>query len=117
MAKFFSYSFNGCFYHFVFPVLPQIVPFDFGDDDINSGESISAMCTITKGDLPIKINWFLNDKPVNMFDGIIVNHVTKKMSTLSIESVDASHTGHYTCSASNMAGNVNYTAVLSVNGT
>lgn len=75
------------------------------------------MCTISIGDLPIRVNWLLNGKDISLFSGVITNQVSKKISALSIDSVDESHAGEYTCVASNAAGNTSVSAVLQVNGT
>lgn len=83
---------------------------------MNEGDTASVQCIITKGDNPLKFNWFLNNKPVNKLDGIFINKLGKKISILHIESVQAEHSGEYTCSATNPAGSVNHTAVLLVNG-
>lgn len=40
----------------------------------------------------------------------------KKLSAMTIESVNGKHAGNYTCQASNKAAIVNYTAALIVNG-
>lgn len=98
-------------------MVPQIVPFDFGEDDVNSGEMVSATCTVSKGDLPLKIEWYLNEYKVETIQGVMTNRVNKKLSTLSIESVDAAHSGKYSCVASNKAGNATYSSYLHVNGT
>ncbi|KAF2905043.1 hypothetical protein ILUMI_01126, partial [Ignelater luminosus] len=96
-------------------VVPQIMPFDFGEETMNAGDTVSAQCTITKGDLPMKINWYLNGKPVNVQEGIFTSYVGKRVSTLAIDSVRAEHSGEYTCSATNSAGSTNFTAYLNVN--
>lgn len=98
-------------------VLPQILPFDFGEEPINSGDSTSITCSISKGDLPINITWTLNGKPIQMNEyGIKINQVTKKLSALSIDYVDANHVGEYSCVAANKAGVSLSTAYLHVNG-
>lgn len=98
-------------------MLPQIIPFDFGDEPINSGDMTSLMCTVSKGDLPVKISWMHNNKTINEADGISINKVNKKLSTLSIESVQAIHVGEYSCVATNKAGTTRYSSYLHVNGT
>lgn len=50
-------------------------------------------------------------------DGILVTTAGKKISTLSIDSVQAQHAGTYTCVAKNRAGSTSYAAELLVNGT
>lgn len=74
------------------------------------------MCSIHKGDLPVNITWYLNDVPANTVNGIVVSYVGKKMSTLSIDSVQAEHAGRYTCLVQNSAGRASFSADLHVNG-
>ncbi|XP_049823713.1 Down syndrome cell adhesion molecule-like protein Dscam2 isoform X9 [Aethina tumida] len=96
-------------------VPPQISPFDFGEDPINSGDVASVQCTVHKGDLPIKIKWYHNGKPVNEDLGIVISKIGKKISTLSIEDVQAQHSGNYTCVVENSAGQAQFTAELYIN--
>lgn len=97
-------------------VAPTILPFEFGNEKFNSGDTISIACSVIKGDLPVNITWLLNNKTVENYDGIVVNQVNKKLSTLSIEYVTADHVGKYTCKTSNRAGVDSYSAHLRVNG-
>lgn len=101
---------------FTLKVLPQIVHFDFGDEEINSMDMVSASCTVNKGDLPINIFWTRNKQKIFSNDGISISRTNKRMSVLSIESVRDRHSGEYTCVAENEAGVVQHSAVLSVNG-
>nr|CAH7736157.1 unnamed protein product [Callosobruchus chinensis] len=96
-------------------VPPQIHPFDFGDESINSGEMTSLTCSVHKGDLPMKIYWLHNNYSVADMDDILITKAGKKISTLSIDSVSAKHSGEYTCVAENTAGSCRYSAVLNVN--
>lgn len=77
-------------------VAPQIAPFNFGDETLNAGETVTLPCTVNKGDLPLKIYWIFNGKEVNPNDGIIVNKNGKRISVLSIDSIQAKHRGNYT---------------------
>ncbi|XP_061930157.1 cell adhesion molecule Dscam2 isoform X9 [Apis cerana] len=97
-------------------VAPQIAPFVITEEPANWGDSISVVCAILKGDLPIEISWALNGEPIGR-DRSDINVVatTKKNSILSIESVAARHAGEYTCSASNKAGATSHSAILAVN--
>ncbi|CAG9840567.1 unnamed protein product [Diabrotica balteata] len=97
-------------------VLPQILHFDFGDSSVNSGDSASTTCNVHKGDLPVNITWSHDNKTVNLQDGILVTKLGKKMSTISIDMVQARHRGVYVCSAENSAGRSSYSAELHVNG-
>ncbi|XP_018351237.1 PREDICTED: Down syndrome cell adhesion molecule-like protein Dscam2 [Trachymyrmex septentrionalis] len=97
-------------------VAPQIAPFDIAEEPANWGDSISVVCAILKGDLPIEITWALNGEPIRPDrSDINILATTRKNSILSIESVAARHAGEYTCSASNKAGATSYSATLTVN--
>lgn len=99
-------------------VAPEIAPFEIADKPANSGDSISVVCAILKGDLPMEILWVVDGTPIHeKHTDIDVLATTKKNSILSIESVAARHAGTYTCSASNKAGVASYSSVLKVNGT
>jgi Immunoglobulin domain len=103
-------------------VLPQIAPFNF-EEEVNFDDSITATCSVTKGDLPMKIWWSLSDSiesiaefNISSNDGISITKATNKISMLNIEAVKARHRGNYTCYAANKAGTVQHSAYLAVNG-
>lgn len=77
----------------------------------------SVSCSISKGDLPLEIFWQFNDRSLRNVLGITISKVNKRLSALSIESVQAEHAGRYTCIAKNAAGSDSYSAYLNVNGT
>lgn len=95
---------------------PQINAFDFGDLPYNAGEGVDAQCSILKGDYPINITWSLNGGHIIDNRGITIFRVSRRISTISIDSVQAIHTGNYTCIAINAAGTTKHTAHLAVNG-
>lgn len=95
---------------------PEITPFDFVDSPIDAEDFASISCIISKGDLPIEIIWTHNSKPISPHDGITITKTSKRLSQLTIDSVDASHAGNYTCNAKNKAGIISHTATLNVNG-
>lgn len=76
----------------------------------------STQCAVTKGDFPLNISWLFNGKPVNLLHGVAVSKINQRISTLSIESVDAVHAGEYLCVAENLAGAGRYSTILNVNG-
>lgn len=101
----------------IFSVAPQIFPFTFGDEPVNSGEAISATCSILKGDFPMDITWALDGSPIDSerSDQYTITK-SKRLSVLAIDAVAARHAGEYTCTASNKAGASSHTAALAVNG-
>lgn len=93
------------------------MPFMFGEDSFNTGDSTGVSCMIVKGDLPISIKWTLNGQPLtNGENGVTIAKLTAKSSILSINSVDKEHKGVFRCHAENMAGTDDYSSVLHVNG-
>lgn len=110
--------FNIYTYIILTTVAPEIVPFDIGEGPANWGDTVTATCTVLKGDHPIQIEWALNGEPIsrNHYDISIVN-TSKRVSLLTIDGVTARHAGEYTCSVSNAAGGTSYSATLAVNGT
>lgn len=103
-------------------VLPTIVPFNFGEEELNIDESVSTICSITKGDLPLKIWWtYTGDSDSFSYnltsnDGVMITRNTQKISMLAIDAVKARHRGNYTCFASNKGGIAHHSAYLAING-
>lgn len=98
-------------------VAPEIAPFVLSEKPANWGETVTATCTILKGDQPIQIEWALNGQPISHDFSDITIVTSKRVSLLTIDAVTASHAGEYTCVASNAAGGTSYSASLAVNGT
>jgi hypothetical protein len=103
-------------------VLPQINPFSFGDDEMNLDDAVSAVCTVTKGDLPITIWWTLVDdfngseKNLSTNDGVVITRSSQKLSLFNIDAVKGRHRGNYTCHAKNKAGITQHSTFLHING-
>ena len=101
-----------------------MVAFNFGDEELNLYDTVSAACTVSKGDLPIEIWWTvieaddpdLKEQILTTNDGILISRTSKKISVLSIESVNARNRGNYTCHARNKAGETSVMAQLAING-
>jgi hypothetical protein len=100
----------------LFIVPPQIHPFEFGDESVNSGDMAIVNCAVIKGDLPVKIFWKLNGRSVDNVEGVNIMQTKKRVSQLTIDDVQAHHAGEYTCIASNKAGNTSFSSYLRVNG-
>ena len=90
--------------------------FSFGEGSLTSGQPVVVHCTVLEGDMPLTIRWAFHGKELSSQMGISIIKAGPKMSLLTIDSVAAGHSGNYTCTASNNASTVNYTATLAVNG-
>lgn len=95
---------------------PKIATFSFGDEPLNFGESASAQCTISGGDLPVEFKWLLNGVEIPLYLEVSTSKIGKRINVLSIESVTADHSGNYSCVVSNQAGAAEFTAPLIVIG-
>jgi hypothetical protein len=80
------------------------------------------MCSVNKGDLPIKIWWTFFDTHFGMErnlshnDGLTITKSGQKASILTIESTQPRHRGNYSCYAKNKGGIAQHSAYLSING-
>lgn len=93
------------------------MPFVFGDEPSNFGDSTAVQCMVSKGDLPLKIQWSLDGEPLTgTNEQITVVKMSPRLSSLSIESINHRNRGVYKCKATNIAGTAEYTANLIVNG-
>lgn len=93
------------------------MPFEFGDEPVNDQEMVLVTCAVSKGDLPLKIQWYFNGQEVKSGEKGVALTNTKRSSQLTIESVSHHNQGNYSCVVNNQAGTVNHTASLFVNGT
>lgn len=102
--------------------MPQIVEFSFGNEEINLDETVTATCTVTKGDLPMVMWWSFSDtynsleRNLSTNDGVMITKNSQKISMLAIDAVQARHRGNYTCHSSNRAGQAQNSAYLAING-
>ena len=98
------------------------MPFNFGDEEFNLHDSVSATCSVSKGNLPLKIWWTFagieetSHHELETNDEISMVKNGKKIIMLSIDSVKARHRGNYTCYAKNRAGIASFSGQLAING-
>lgn len=75
-----------------------------------------VQCMAAKGDLPVEIRWTFNKEPLLNENGVILTRSNARTSGLNIDSLEGNHRGIYKCIARNLAGEVEYSAELFVNG-
>lgn len=73
-------------------------------------------CAVTKGDFPLEIYWTHNSYNITPVEGITITRMSKRISQLTIESVQHSHIGEFICTAKNKAGKATHSDYLNVNG-
>ncbi|XP_053206042.1 cell adhesion molecule Dscam2-like isoform X2 [Panonychus citri] len=99
---------------------PRITPFNFPTNPM-IGRSILVYCLAETGTQPIRYQWLRNNQPIDetnsLENGIkqIVEPITNAFG-LIIQSVEAKHSGNYTCSASNLFGDDKFTSPLIIKG-
>ncbi|KAG8193109.1 hypothetical protein JTE90_013867 [Oedothorax gibbosus] len=92
-------------------VKPVIEAFTF-PKSLMEGQRSSVLCTVSSGDMPFKIRWFKDGRPIPENIGVRSNEVADYSSTLLFESLALHHRGNYTCVAENDAGTVSHTATM-----
>lgn len=83
---------------------------------MNQGEAAQIMCTIRKGDEPMTISWSLKGDVISSDPELSTTMLGTRSSILTITSVSYRHSGTYTCRATNPAGSVTHSSILTVNG-
>lgn len=100
---------------FVIPVPPIIEPFTF-QDGLAEGMRTRTVCGVSRGDAPLTLRWLKDGEPLPLALGANVTFLDQYSSLLSIPSLSATHSGDYTCVATNPAAEFKYTATLQVKG-
>ncbi|KAK4311637.1 hypothetical protein Pmani_016876 [Petrolisthes manimaculis] len=94
-------------------VEPQILPFAF-PTEVEEGQLIQVSCAVTKGDDPLTLQWYKDGVPLISSNHFMINNVAPKLSLLLLSSVNANHTGTYSCLAFNPIGTAESSASLRV---
>ncbi|XP_052739465.1 cell adhesion molecule Dscam2 isoform X5 [Bicyclus anynana] len=84
-------------------VPPHIVQFE-AEEPVFAGESVQLTCHVSKGDTPLAITWSFHGKELSSHEGITTTKIGQRTSLLTISIATASHSGEYSCHASNRAG-------------
>lgn len=108
-------------------VPPKLAPFSFPESP-REGERILAMCGVSDGDPPIKLQWLKDQKPIQGNGKAAGNSSlrfsdmsTHQMSDFGVLALQIPHvtwndTGNYSCVAHNKAGHAILTLPLVVHG-
>lgn len=94
---------------------PQILPFAF-PEEVEAEQLVQVSCAVSKGDSPITLQWYKDGLPLISSPKFMINNVAPKLSLLLLSSVDAEHSGSYTCLAANPVGTAESSATLKVKG-
>ena len=95
---------------------PKIAPFSFPSDIVDEGSYVQVMCSVVKGDEPLKITWHLQGAVVSSEPSLTTTMLGTRSSILTITNVGYRHAGEYACMAQNPAGAVTHSAELRVKG-
>jgi len=113
------FDFEKSFVLFFSVVAPKIMPFSFGAEALEFGNSVQIQCVATEGDTPIQFSWsFSSAGPTTTLtqNGVSTMKLGERSSILMIDKIEHNHSGRYTCLAENQASNTSYTATLLVKG-
>ena len=105
---------NGIFLIILEP--PVLTPMSFGQDVINEGDHGMLLCSVVRGDAPYSFTWSLHGDIVHTEPGLTTNQIGGRASMLSISSIGHRHSGLYTCTVKNSAGQTSVSTELKVNG-
>uniref|UniRef100_A0A4W3INH9 DS cell adhesion molecule n=1 Tax=Callorhinchus milii TaxID=7868 RepID=A0A4W3INH9_CALMI len=90
---------------------PLIQPFEFPRFSI--GQRVFIPCVVVSGDLPIRITWQKDGRPIPASLGVTIDNIDFS-SSLRISNLSLLHNGNYTCVASNAAAATEHRSQLVV---
>lgn len=99
----------------VFSVAPKIFMMSPVGNTVESGVDIRLMCVVMQGDPPITFQWMKEDRRVDAVAGVRV-YSEELSSSIFFSRTNGTHTGNYTCMASNPLGSTLVTTEILVNG-
>ncbi|GIY89392.1 down syndrome cell adhesion molecule-like protein Dscam2 [Caerostris darwini] len=94
---------------------PVIEPFHI-PEAIEEGARSKLLCSVTKGDPPITIQWLKDGKPLPHDLEITETILDEFSKALLFPRVELRHKGNYTCTARNMAASASFTASMVIHG-
>ncbi|KAI9558120.1 hypothetical protein GHT06_014873 [Daphnia sinensis] len=86
-------------------VAPKMTPFQQTDPSgLKLGERLTLTCAVTKGDLPLSFSWTVDDRQISSASGAVKTvQIDPYTNLLSVDSLQPTHSGNYTCSVDNLA--------------
>ena len=100
----------------IFTEPPELTPMSFGKEIVDEGDFGQLVCTVMRGDPPFSFTWSLQGDIVNSEPGLSTSQFGGRSSMLMIDSIGHRHSGKYTCTVGNIAGQVSESTILRVNG-
>ena len=97
-----------------------MTPFAQQPDDsllLKLGERFTLTCAVTKGDVPLTINWSVSPRPAAESTSIKTVQIDPYTGLLSIDALRPEHSGNYSCQVSNAAGTVSQSQAVLIQGT
>ena len=88
----------------------------FGKEIMNEGVFGQLVCSVMSGDPPFSFTWSLHGDIVHTEPGLTTNQIGGRTSILTINSIGHRHSGQYTCTVGNLAGQTSESTQLKVNG-
>ena len=101
---------------FSFLERPVLMPLSFGKEIVNEGDFGQLLCSVITGDSPFSFTWSLHGDIVHTEPGLTTNQIGGRTSILTIDSIGHRHSGQYTCTVGNKAGQTSESTQLKVNG-
>ncbi|XP_076325900.1 cell adhesion molecule Dscam1-like [Tachypleus tridentatus] len=93
-------------------LIPPVIEPIFIPTGLEEGSRSKILCSVTKGDTPIRISWLKDGKPVPSYLQVKESVIDEYSSFLTFPRLLPKHAGNYTCVAENEAGCINYTASM-----
>ena len=100
----------------IFTEPPELTPMSFGKEIVNEGSHGLLVCSVVNGDPPFSFTWSLHGAIVHTEPGLTTNQIGGRASMLTVDSIGHRHSGKYTCTVSNKAGQTSESTTLRVNG-